>query len=255
MRLSDLHRKLLNRWKKFRLQPIRIFCLHHVSDTFDPSYMWECDWVNTDVLKKFILDLQQSGYSFISLPEAHERLKNDWLRRKRYAVLTADDGFKTLLNIVPRLIEQHIPITLFVNPKYILEDRIGENVQERLNAENGTASNEEIYLKKSDLDAINSPLVTIAYHGYEHLDEWKMDEHAFVLNVEQCERALQELPLKVIPYYAHTYGHAREKNDSILAKKKLTPAYVSGGANYNDSTRIDRELISNERLLNGKVHV
>lgn len=249
--IHRIKRKLL----KLRFQPIHVYCFHHVSDTYDASYMWECDWVNTDVLKKFIIDLQQSGYTFISLPEAHERLKTDWLRRKRYAVLTADDGFKTLLNIVPWLIEQHIPITLFVNPKYILEDGIGENVQERLDAENGTASNEEIYLKKSDLDAIQSPLVTIAYHGYEHLDEWKMNERAFVQNVEQCGRLLPLLSLDVIPFYARTYGRSRKEYDTILKAHKLTSVHVSDGVNYNNPTRIDRELISNARLQNGKVHV
>ena len=240
---------------KLRLQPIRVYCFHHVSDVYDASYMWEEDWSNTDVLKNFINGLQQNGYTFISLPEAHAKLTNDIYRNHKYAVLTADDGFKTLLNIVPWLIVQEIPITLFLNPKYIIEDGIGENVQERLDETKCAKTNEEIYLKKSDLGAINTPLVTIAYHGYEHLDEWKMDEHAFVQNVEQCERTLQALPMEEIPYYAHTYGHAREENDCILASKKLTPVYVSGGANYNDSTRIDRELISNERLINGKVHV
>lgn len=254
-KLTEIVAKIRRNWTKIRLQHIRVFCFHHVSEAYDASYMWEEDWSNTDVLKNFINGLQQNGYTFISLPVAHAKLTNDIYRNHKYAVLTADDGFKTLLNIVPWLIEQNIPITLFVNPKYILEDGIGENVQERLDETKCAKTNEEIYLKKSDIDAINSPLVTIAYHGYEHLDEWKMDEHAFVQNVEQCERALQELPLEVIPYYAHTYGHAKAVYNSILASKRLTPVHVSDGANYNDSTRIDRELISNERLLNGKVHV
>ena len=240
---------------KIRLQPIRVFCFHHVSDTYDAATMWEEDWTNTDALKNFIQELRNNGYSFISLPEAHEWLKNDWFRSNKYAVLTADDGFKTLLNIVPWLIEQQIPITLFVNPKYIFEDEIGENVQERMKATKSEIHNEDIYLKKRDLDAVKSPLVTIAYHGYEHLDEWKMDEREFVQNVEKCEQLLKEQPIAVVPYYAHTYGHALEEYDCILASKNLTPVYVSGGANYNDATRIDRELLSNERIQNGKVHV
>ena len=138
---------------------------------------------------------------------------------------------------------------------YILEDGIGENVQERLNAENGTASNIEIYLKKSDLDAIQSPLLTIAYHGYEHLDELKMDEQAFVRNIEQCGRLLPLLSLDVIPFYARTYGRARKEYDTILKAHKLTSVHVSDGVNYNNPTRVDRELISNERIQNGKVHV
>jgi len=217
--------------------------------------MWEEDWINTDVLKNFIKDLQQNGYAFITLPEAHVKMTNDKFRKAKYAVLTADDGFKTLLNIVPWLIDQQIPITLFLNPKYIIDDGIGENVQARLDVTKSAKSNEDIYLKKCDLEAMKSPMVTIAYHGYEHLDELQMDKSAFVQNVEQCEQAFRELPFEVIPYYAHTYGHSNAENDCILANKNLTPVYVSGGVNYNDSTRIDRELISNERIQNGKVHV
>ena len=109
---------------KLRLQPIRVYCFHHVSDAYDTSYMWEEDWLNTDALKTFILGLQQNGYTFISLSEAHAKLTNDIYRNRKYAVLTADDGFKTLLNIVPWLIEQQIPITLFMNPRYITDDGI-----------------------------------------------------------------------------------------------------------------------------------
>lgn len=253
-KLTEIAAKIRRKWTKIRLQPIRVFCIHHVSDAYDAATMWEEDWTNTDVLMNFIKDLRQNGYTFITLPEAHVKMTKDKFRKAKYAVLTADDGFKSLINIVPWLIVQEIPITLFLNPKYIIEDGIGENVQARLD-KTRCAKGSEIYLRKSDLDNVKSPLVTIAYHGYEHLDEWKMDERAFVQNVEQCERALKVFPLKVIPYYAHAYGHAREENDCILTNKKLTPVYVSGGANYNDPTRIDRELISNERILNDKVHV
>ena len=82
-----------------------------------------------------------------------------------------------------------------------------------------------------------------------------MDERAFVQNVEQCEQALHELSYEVIPYYARTYGHALKEFNEKLKAHKLTSVHVSGGANYNDPTRIDRELISNERIQNGKVHV
>lgn len=253
-KLTEILAKIRRKWTKIRLQPIRVFCFHHVSDAYKSSYMWEEDWTNTDVLKNFMMDMQRDGYTFISLPEAQAKLTNDTFRKGKYAVLTADDGFKTLLNIVPWLIEEQIPITLFINPKYIIENGIGENVQARLD-KTRCAKGNEIYLRKSDLDNMKSPLVTIAYHGYEHLDEWKMEERAFVQNVEKCERTLKVLPLEVIPFYAHTYGHAREEYNRILDNKKLTPVYVSGGENYADPTRIDRELISNERIQNGKVHV
>ena len=97
--LKNIWAKVCRKWTKIRLQPIRVFCFHHVSDTFNKSYMWECDWVNTDVLKQWVLDMQRKGYQFVSLPEAHFHLQNDYMRCRKYAVLTADDGYKSLLNI------------------------------------------------------------------------------------------------------------------------------------------------------------
>lgn len=52
---AKIRRKLL----KLRLQPIRVFCFHQVSETFD---------------------------------EAYEKWKHNWYRRKKYAVLTADNN-------------------------------------------------------------------------------------------------------------------------------------------------------------------
>ena len=239
--------KIKRKWKKLRLQPIRVFCFHHVSGLYEPSYMWEEDWTDINRFKAYIIRLKNHGYSFISLTEAYEHIENDFFRKRKCAVLTADDGFRTIQNMLPWLEAQQIPVTLFVNPKYILEDAIGENVKERLKE---PISSNELYLNIEDIQKISSPLVTFACHGYEHLDEWNIDENAFEQNVTKCVEAMHELP-NVIPFYAHTYGHSKEENDESLYKHGLIPVYVSGNKNYNDASHIDRELISNERLEKG----
>ena len=249
---GEVRKGLLNRisrkWMKLRLQPIRVFCFHHVSTEFDSQTMWECDWVNTDVLKRAIIRLQTKGYEFISLPEAHGKLKLDKFRCRKYAVLTADDGFKTLLNIIPWLIEHKIPITLFVNSKYIFENGIGANVQDRLDVTKATITNKALYLKQDDIEALQSPLVTYAYHGYEHLDEWKMDEQEFEQNIEKEIESMRGVFPNVIPYYAHTYGRTKKGNDEILKRYGLTPVYSSGNVNYSNKDRIDREILSVGRI-------
>lgn len=242
-----IKRKLL----RVRLQPIHVFCFHHVSETYDPLTMWEEDWVNTNVFKQWIMSLKKRGYTFISLLEAHEKLKQNKFRCKKYAVLTADDGFHSLINIVPWLIDQQIPITLFVNPKYILEDGIGENVQYRIKQTEGASISNKLYLNKEDVEAFSSQLITFAYHGYEHFDEWRIDEATFTKNLTQCVDTMQRGFSNVIPFYAHTYGHAKEEYDAILYGHGLTPVYVSGNDNYNDAFHIDRKLVSNDRLLKG----
>lgn len=242
---SKIHRQL-TRWF---FQPIRVFCFHHVSDDYNPLTMWECDWTQTDLFKRNIRNLKEQGYTFISLSDAQKKLKRDWFRHEKYAVLTADDGFKSLLNILPWLKEQNIPITLFVNPQYIMEDRIGENMQNRLDQSQTKVSSGEIYLKMNDIESMHSPLITFAYHGYEHMDEWKIDERVFSQNLTQCIETMQRDFPNVIPFYAHTYGHATKGYDAILHEYGLTPVYVSGNCNYNDASYIDRELISNDMLL------
>lgn len=251
IKLTEIKAKIRRKWTKLRLQPIRIFCFHHVSDDYNPLTMWECDWTQTDLFKRNIRNLKEQGYTFISLSDAQKKLKRDWFRHEKYAVLTVDDGFKSLLNILPWLKEQNIPITLFVNPKYIMEDRIGENMQNRLDQSQTKVSSDEIYLKMNDIESMHSPLITFAYHGYEHLDEWDMNKETFTQNLTRCIETMQRDFPNVIPFYAHTYGHAKREYDTILHEHGLTPVYVSGNCNYNEASSIDRELISNERLLKG----
>ena len=105
-----------------RLQPIRVFCLHHVCEQFDADAMYACDWMALDEFKQKIIALRRQGYQFISLTDAYEYLKKDWFRRKKYAVLTFDDGYKSLKEVLPWLEKQKIPATLFINGKYLDDD-------------------------------------------------------------------------------------------------------------------------------------
>ena len=43
---------------KLRLQPIRVYCFHHVSERFDGSTMYRIDWMNIDAFKQAIKALQ-----------------------------------------------------------------------------------------------------------------------------------------------------------------------------------------------------
>ena len=113
--ILELYHMIRRKWMKLRLQPIRIFCLHHVCEQFNSDVMYACDWMALDEFKQKINVLRNQGYQFISLTDAYEYLKKDWFRRKKYAVLTFDDGYKSLLEVLPWLEEQQIPFALFIN--------------------------------------------------------------------------------------------------------------------------------------------
>ena len=114
----SVSQEIWHKLEKLRLQPIRVFCFQHVSTVRDPSVCQEEDWTQLDQFKQNIEKLC-TQYSFISLSEACKTLHNDWFRSHKYAVLTTDDGLTSVLNVIPWLEEKRVPLTLFVNTRYM----------------------------------------------------------------------------------------------------------------------------------------
>ena len=221
-----LQRKLL----KVRLQPIRVFCFHQVSDVFDDSAMEVCDWIQTDVFKQIVLTLRKK-YTFVSLTEAKEYIKNGFFRTKNYAVLTADDGCSSIRSVIPWLAELGIPITLFINPCYL----DGKHFRER---------STEKYLSMRDLkDCANTfTNVSVALHGWEHQDMSSCSEVAFREDIEKSKKALSFFPC-YIPFYAYPWGRHNSMNDTVLRECGLTPVLMDGLRNYSDWHCIHREMM------------
>lgn len=223
MILHKFRRKLV----KFRLQPIRVFCLHHVCEHFDAESMYPCDWMELSELKRKIKDLHNQGYQFISLVDVYNHLKNDLFRRKKYAVLTFDDGYKSILEVLPWLEEQNIPATLFINGKYLDGTSYRETPREQ-------------YLTYEELFALNSPLIEIGHHGWEHTDATKMTEEKMTESLQKNIEILSSHP-RYIPFWAYTWGRHSKPSDLCLENKMITPVLVMGGWNYQYVGYIDRE--------------
>lgn len=226
--------KICTRCKKLRLQPIRVFCFHQVSDIFDESTMWQCDWTQTEQFKQNILTLKER-YTFISLTEAHEHLRKDKFRFHKYAVLTADDGWASLNNILPWLAEQQIPVILFLNPGYFDGSLSRENGMNKL-------------LHTKDIDDLKIyPLLTIGSHGWTHQLVTEQSADEFRNGVLDSIQALQHYS-NYVPFFAYTWGHYNKQTDRILKEMNLTPVLVNGGKNYNNANCIDRECIDGKKL-------
>jgi len=223
--INKVRRKLI----KLRLQPIRVFCLHHVCKEFDADTMYPCDWMDIDVFKKKIKDLQNLGCQFISLTEAYQHLQNDWIRTKKYAVLTFDDGYKSLLEVLPWLEEQNIPVTLFINAKYLDGVSFRENPKER-------------YLSYEELFSLTSPTIEIGHHGWEHNLVDNMSKKEFELSISRNSKILEKYP-RFIPYWAYTCGKHTEENNELLHVNKIIPVLINGNKNYKYLGSIDRELL------------
>ena len=229
MSISTLLHKIRRKLTKLRLQPIRVFCLHHVCEHFDATYMNDCDWMQLSVFQTKIHDLQHQGYKFISISEAYQRLKNDRFRINKYAVLTFDDGYKSLSEVLPWLEEKKIPVILFINSKYL----DGMSCRKEVN---------EKYLTQNELFALNHPLIEIGSHGYEHTDASIMNKEEFLTHIEKNIEVLQTHPCYV-PFHAYTWGRHTYITDKVLYTKGIIPVYADGMKNYNTHQMIHRELL------------
>ncbi|MBR2451294.1 MAG: polysaccharide deacetylase family protein [Paludibacteraceae bacterium] len=228
-RNDTIFQKLQRKWMKLRLQPIRVFCLHHVCQHFDSDTMYACDWMALDEFKQKIIALRNQGYQFISLTAAYEHLKKDYFRRKKYAVLTFDDGYKSLKEILPWLEEQKIPATLFINGKYLDGKSYRETPKEQ-------------YLTYDELFALTSPLIEIGHHGWEHKSAKKMSHEELVDSLQKNIEILSSHP-RYIPLWAYTYGIHNQNSDFTLFNNGMTLVLVNGGRNYKWIGAIDRELL------------
>jgi peptidoglycan/xylan/chitin deacetylase (PgdA/CDA1 family) len=226
MKLDIQHIK--RKWMKLRLQPIRVFCFHQVSDVFVPLAMWECDWMSTEDFKTKICDLQNE-YTFISLPEAYQKLQHDTFRMKKYAVLTADDGSKTIECILPWLHEQHIPLTMFLNGSYLDGKTYREDPAER-------------YFTIEEIMHLNMDNITFGHHSWNHKDLSALTKEDFASFIQLNKDMLSGLP-NVIPFWAYPYGTHSAQSDEMLLKEGLIPLYMDGEANYMEKYGIHRELL------------
>ena len=90
--LRDLLHRIRRKLIKLRLQPIRVYCMHHVCAEFDEESMNEGDWMQINEFKRKVIEMQQDGVEFISLTEAYDKIANDKFRNHKYVVFTFDDG-------------------------------------------------------------------------------------------------------------------------------------------------------------------
>lgn len=233
--IFDLIQKIKRKWMKMRLQPIRVFCFHHVSEQFDESNMYRIDWLQIDDFKNLIRNYQQEGYIFIPLADAFNKLKHDRFRSKKYAVLTADDGWATLRNVLPWLNELKIPITLFLNPAYL----DGKHYREKVTEE---------YLTEDEVKKLHVlyPLLTIGMHGWEHKDATMQTEKEFEDSLLKSIDYFSKYP-NYIPFFAYTYGRYNDRIFEITNRHKVVPLLIRGNKNYSFSGSIDRELLGFKR--------
>lgn len=249
---SDSIFKKLNRYCiRQRLKPVSVFLFHHVSGVRNPLISATCDWTQTEQFKKNICLLKKE-FGFISLEEAWWRLNHDRFRFHKFAVLTADDGYRSVLDILPWLEQQSVPITIFVNTKYLDKKSWGEVNEEvareyKPNVDMMSEVCPDLFMSKEELFGLDSPIVSVGLHGHEHLDAIKQSENEFSEHVEKCKSILSTHK-RFVPFYAYAWGRHNAATDRILREKDLVPVLVNGMKNDNNLGYINRICIDGKML-------
>ncbi len=241
----SLWRKIDKRIIRLRFKPIRVFCIHQVSDELHTLTTCKGDWIQTESFKTSLLNLKKK-YIFISLQEAHKKLQNDHFRGQNFAVLTADDGYRCINDLLPWLEENHIPITLFLNARYLDGYSCSPHILRHARMENAEVTEEEVaeglYLTESMLKGMPGDWVTLASHGYEHVNAAKLGLDQFVDQIQKNVMALSQFN-SYIPFHAYTWGRRTKKTNDVLEGFNLIPVFMDGQMNYNDPKVIHRELL------------
>lgn len=241
---KDFINRIRHKWTKMRLQPIRVLCFHEVSDVDEGSP----DWIPIDFLKEELIRMRQQGYQFITLKEAHEHIRKDKIRTAKYAVLTADDGLRCHLELLPWLEEQDIPITLCLNVISPQQKKCGKPYVDWYNINDEQTEQkyaERLYISEEELNGLNSEYVSFALHGENH------NEAATDLSAEELQRDIElclekyEDNARFVPFYVYKYGKHTKGTDMIVRRNNLIPVLSDGAKNYNDVSVIHREIIEN----------
>ena len=248
VQIASCFKKLRHRLTLLRLRPVRVFCLHHVSEKNDPFVYCAGDWISLDSFKHTIKFLRSQRYHFISLREGHRKIATDIFRLRKYAILTFDDGYKSSLPAYSWLEENNIPYTLFINAKYLDGVSISDHIVQHAHTIRPDVETADIaanlYLTEKDLHSLSSDLSSVGSHGLEHIDATTLSDVGFKEQIQRNFNIIQDCcPINQIPFHAYTWGRHSDQTDSFLYCLGITPVLIDGAKNYNDPRYIHRELL------------
>lgn len=272
-KIKYILRKVFNKLVKFFYQPIVVLTFHQVSELMDDRYEIKEDWNSIENFKSTI-DYLSCKYKFISLENVNAKLCSKFPRLRRYAAITFDDAYLSILNVYTYLIQNKIPFTIFVNSKYL--DGVSyspENLVRYINSLPNTANMKDLveryqtanvtnykeaihalmnsvqledklvkqlYVTREQLfTTLNHPLISIALHGHEHLNATKLSMEDFQQNVNDNIKELEKHP-HYIPYHAFTWGSYNKEHVVWLKSKGITSLGCGFNFNYIKPEVIDR---------------
>lgn len=270
-------------WKLYIKKPIIILVWHQVSEEFKEGFHNKLDWTSLNDLEKSIRYLQRKKFNFISLKQAYDILYKSKKRKHRYVVITFDDGYSTIKDIIPLLEKYCIPATFFINTAYLdgrsvkwpdIENFIvfasgQENIHEHLKPDiekiKKTSNPEkynslrkiieesysvlnnknQIYITKKELFEIENPLFSIGLHGHEHEHHARMPAEWGKQNIYKNYDILRDHP-NFIPFIAFPFGSYTAEEADYWENNGFKTISSDGLCNYKNSYPLRRSSLDDK---------
>ena len=239
MTFKNVYKKIKNSLFRLYMKPVHVLCFHHVTECFDEVSMKSCDWMPLNEFQSYIVDQEKRGVRFLSLDDAYNHIRNDVFRGVEYMAITFDDGYASLKEVIPWLMGKMIPVTLFINGKYL----DGKSYRE---------SSSELYLSTADLKAMKTMyggLINYQSHGWEHVDARFLTAEQFNETLNHNIIFLSKLNNAPVRFHAFTWGRYSKENIKILNSSNIIPVALDGQKNWKEYGYVHREMIP---LANGE---
>jgi peptidoglycan/xylan/chitin deacetylase (PgdA/CDA1 family) len=148
-------------------------------------------------------------------------------------LLTADDGWKSQLNILPVLEKEKAPMTLYIYP-LVIHDK------------------QKQYMTPAELRSIRrNPWLDFGCHSYDHISMKKLNDKSLQRQVVSSRLKLDRLLGRELPTFAYPYGVSDKKAEKFTMKYYKLAFGVNGAVNTKRTPRkkLNRFLIYKNTTL------
>lgn len=283
--IKRYYRLIRNQVKFLWSKPIIVFVNHQVSDNFISGVDCESDWNSLDLYKKNI-EWIVKNYEVITLERAINLIDSGKRIKKKYAVLTFDDGYASVSNALLILEQNNLPATLFINTAYLNDRNYSPvniynyvmaqeeplrcfpeslvNACKRLvgltdaleykqvlsvlkESVNLVQPRQNIYFTIEELKVLNQSLFTISLHGHEHLVSHLLSDEEFLVNVNKNISILGVLP-NFKPYFAFPFGLTDTRKTALIADLGLKPVLCNAQCYKRGDKSVNRVPVDGLKL-------
>jgi peptidoglycan/xylan/chitin deacetylase (PgdA/CDA1 family) len=174
----------------------RIFALH----SLQPRFL-DFGAVSVKTLEYILQECRNRGLHIGTISEA--------IRRNDTVAITFDDGYDDVLQILPLLGEQRMPMTVFVPTAFIGKTNSWDNFLLR---------NKRLHLSEDQIKRLAAEGVEFGSHSHRHRDLSRLSDDEIEEELRSSKSILETLTGKEVKYIAYPFGRGDRRISEIARR-------------------------------------